>query len=65
MKVELIIKLEKLIESLNSKQQSIARGIVSNPNYKIIEIDNEILISDKSNTISNFKNFIKSQCNCD
>ena len=65
MKAELIIKLENLILELNSKQQSIARGVIVNPNYQIIEVNGEVFIKDKSNITLDFKKFIKSQCNCD
>jgi hypothetical protein len=68
--VDLIHKVNSLIDTLNSNQQSIARNILIDSNYQILELEyqrrTDIFIKDlKSIQIYHFVTFIKSKCNCD
>ena len=66
----LIQKTNNLIEQLNSKQQTIARKFVIDPNYNIEPINfrnnDEVFIRDlKTRELFHFVSFIKSKCNCE
>jgi hypothetical protein len=67
---QLILKIESLIESLNSKQQIIARNFIIDSSYQIFEMNvlgkKDMYIKEiKSGKSYNFINFIKSRCNCE
>lgn len=70
MNSETIQKLNKLIESLNTKQKSIAKGLILNKRFRIFEsvVRNEVdLFIEDINTkeITHLLTYIKSNCNCD
>jgi len=70
MNADLILKLNDLIESLNSNQQDIARNlIIDEKNYLIMDTTynriRDIYIKNlKNNEVHNFIAFVKSKCNC-
>jgi hypothetical protein len=69
MTAELIIKLNNLINNLNSRQQLIAKSFLFNKKFRIYEEiirnSNEIFIEDLENKYScNFILFVKNKCNC-
>ncbi len=66
----LIQKVEDLISSMNSKQQQIAKQLILDSRYEIIEMDyrnnQEVFLKElKSGELFHFLTFIKSKCNCD
>jgi hypothetical protein len=70
MNIELIQRIEKVIETLNPKQQVIARNLQIDPKFQILEMTmynkSELFIKDLStNQNYLFVTFIKSRCNCD
>jgi predicted GTPase len=70
MNIELIQRIERIIETLNPKQQVIARNLQIDPKFQILEMTmynkSELFIKDLStNQIYLFVIFVKSRCNCD
>jgi hypothetical protein len=70
MNIELIQRIERIIETLNPKQQVIARNLQIDSKFQILEMTmynkSELFIKDLStNQIYLFVIFIKSRCNCD
>lgn len=64
---ETIIKLQRLIETFNPKQQQIAMNLVSDSRYDIFEVS--ILGKNKfhikiQDDVYNFKDYVMSKCNC-
>ncbi len=67
---QLIGKINRLIESFNSKQQQIAKNLILDPKFEFQEVfvrnQDEIYIKDlKTNEMYHFVLFVKSKCNCD
>jgi hypothetical protein len=70
MRIEIIEKLEYIITSLNSKQQSIAKSLMINTDVNFFESkvgeESEIFYSEKSTgNIYHFLTAVKKSCNCD
>jgi len=70
MNIELIQRIERIIETLNPKQQVIARNLQIDSKFQILEMTmynkSELFIKDLStNQIYLFIIFVKSRCNCD
>jgi hypothetical protein len=70
MNIELIQRIERIIETLNPKQQVIARNLQIDSKFQILEMTmynkSELFIKDLStNQIYLFVIFVKSRCNCD
>jgi hypothetical protein len=70
MNPQLIQKVNLLIETLNSKQQQIARNLILDPKFEFQEIfirnQDEIYMKDlKTGEVFHFLTLVKSKCNCD
>ena len=70
MNIDLIQRVEKVIETLNPKQQVIARNLQIDSKFQILEMTmygkSELFIKDLSiNQNYLFVTFVKSRCNCD
>jgi hypothetical protein len=70
MNYDTIVAIENFIENLdNPRKQIIARELVVNPNYEIIEIEvfdrKDLFVRErKSNNHYKLSTFISSKCNC-
>lgn len=69
MTFDLILKIEDVIKTLNARQQSIARQLVSDPKFSIFEqtiFDKTdlYLIDLSTNKNYNLITYIKSKCGC-
>lgn len=66
MDIQLINKIENVINKMNSSQKTIARNILSSPNYLFTVIRGNIVIKEKNtNNQYIFVDYVKSKCNCD
>lgn len=70
MNVEIIQRIEKTIELLNTKQQIIANRVKLNKNFRFFESQingvNEIFFEDVSTKeIFNLVSYVKANCGCD
>lgn len=69
MQADIIIKVQNLIETLNSNQQIIARNLLMDSNFIINEMtingSKDIYIKDiTENNLYHFETYVKSKCNC-
>lgn len=69
MKLELILKIQPLIDTFNHRQRSIAIELLSNPFFEITEIHlygkGKIVIKDlQKDEVYDFEVYVKSKCNC-
>jgi hypothetical protein len=70
MNYDTIVAIENFIENLdNPRKQIIARELVVNPNYKIVEMtifgNTELFLKEtKSGNTYKLSTFISSKCNC-
>ena len=71
MEAETIIKINAVIETLNYKQQNIAKKLMINTDkytiYTSVDdkgIEDLFIKDNKSGKINNFIGFVKSLCNC-
>lgn len=65
-KFELLEKVNNLFTTLNPRQQSIGREIIIDPNLKIYEESEILLVKDvKGGQVYRLQDFIKAKCNCD
>ena len=70
MNADLIIKLNELIDTLNSKQQDIARNLIIDKNFLIMDStyhrQRDIYIKNlKTNEVHVFLMYVRSKCNCE
>lgn len=70
MNADLIIKLNELIDTLNSKQQDIARNLIIDKNFLIMDSTynrhRDIYIKNlKTNEVHVFLMYVRSKCNCE
>jgi hypothetical protein len=70
MNYDTIVAIETFIEKLdNPRKQIIARELVVNPNYQIVEMtifnDTDLFVKEiKSDNVYKLSTFISSKCNC-
>lgn len=70
MNPQLIEKVNLIIDTMNSKQQQIAKSFILNPKFEFQEVfmrnQNEIFIKDLgTQDLFHFVTLVKSKCNCD
>lgn len=70
MNPQLIERVNCLLETMNSKQQQIAKNFILNTQFEFQEIlisnRNELFMKDlKTSELFHFVTLVKSQCNCD
>jgi len=61
---DILIKIATLLESLNTKQRSIANHLILNSDNSFLDLNGEFCIKTKDG-VFNFVNYIKSKCNCE
>lgn len=69
MKSEVLIKIHNIIDSLNHKQQIIARDLLNNPLFEVTQISiygkPKIVIKDiAKDEVYDFVDYVQSKCNC-
>jgi hypothetical protein len=64
--INLIYKINIIIDSFNYKQQSIAKDLIIDSNFEFSESKSLIYILDKrTKSKHNFISYVKSKCNCE
>lgn len=63
MNTDILVKLEPILKSFNSKQKKIAMDMLLINEYSFLEYNGLICIKTKEGVYS-FSDFVKSKCNC-